>query len=253
MCFRKYLTLNNNFMKKNQVIESRRQGGVHLYLTENAGIFAGHSGMELAVADLGLTQDAVARVIAKQVRGSKPTTAVKTDREIRMIRGVRKLCSGLVTVGEYGDLPDLVQLAAVTKTYVERLTAEKLVEFAGAITEEAEKYPAQLAAAGVPTTDVDLFRTQTAQFKVWARSPKNVIKKRKAATESVPALLEKGRSIIRTRLDGFMLDYEFTHPEFYAGYLTSKQADHLPVHHEDKTGDSTGVDSTTGVDPGTGK
>ncbi len=114
--------------------------------------------------------------------------------------------------------PGLAAEVELTRSALDKLSAEDLDKTAKRIHEHATNYLAQLADYNVTQDDVNQLGGRRVNFGTAKTTPRGAIAERAAATASLPQAMNDASQILRGRIDKLMTAFRQKNPNFLAGY-----------------------------------
>ena len=117
---------------------------------------------------------------------------------------------------------DLAAKVEMTKSSLDKMTANQLEQTAERVASLANDNIAALADFDVAAADVTALNTALAAFSTIKDSPRQAAVGRKAQTQSLPQLIADVRSIFRNEIDKLVTKKKKANPDFYAGYFAAR-------------------------------
>ncbi|MBK6343847.1 MAG: hypothetical protein IPF41_15010 [Flavobacteriales bacterium] len=90
------------------------------------------------------------------------------------------------------------------------------------IHDEANAVAASIVAYGVAAGDLTDLQTLIDDYEAVISAPRTAITVRKGAMEAIEALIKEGTTILTTRMDKLMSEFELTKPDFYQEYFDAR-------------------------------
>jgi hypothetical protein len=173
-------------------------------------------------------------LMALQIREIAGVAADKAEAREIMTRAVYPIAGILLTYAiDKGDMT-LKEIANISRTDLLSGNAGISASKAREIVIEAEPRSTELVQYGIKAETIADAKTKIETFESLIGEPRDAIAVRHAAAVQLDDLIHENLSLLKNKLDKFMLQFQYTHPEFYEEYMMARVVVDLGVRHEKK-------------------
>lgn len=210
---------------------------VYKVMEDHAGVWSGNILLEEANSQLDAHIQDMEGVARKQSKGSRGATRQKAMVKNSLVSETVRVASILWSYADNSGQEDLKPVCEVSRSDLRQMTDADLTGHCSMI--------ADLLNANIDGLEDFFFLPPAAvayenlvtSFSARANDPRAEISKRSGATRSVPAILRKAFKVLRYRMDGGMMQYKDSHPEFFLAYKSARKIVDRGIRHTEKPGD----------------
>ena len=166
----------------------------------------------------------IAAIDAAALRHETPqgATVDKADARDDLEDATFLMCEALsVLAHESGD-NDLMAVARVTRTLLDRMGEEELSTRATAVLAQANAHKTELVTYQVTQANIDELDQSLKNFNAAKTAPRSAIAERSVHTKSVTTLAREAQAILRNSIDRYVNLFRRTDPDFVAGYKAAR-------------------------------
>ena len=133
-----------------------------------------------------------------------------------------KTCEALSVLAHDAGDNDLAALTRVTRTTLDRMSAEELSNRAAAVLAQANTHKTELAPLQVTQANLDELNGALTKFNATKAGPRTATADRAVLTESLPRLVREATDILRNKVDPMVNLFSRSNPDFVAGYENAR-------------------------------
>lgn len=192
------------------------------FLDRNSGVWSGTAAFVTAVSDAKAGVKAI-----RDAAGSQEAPIVGTTDEKGQVRGdledrILEIADQLSALASKTANMDLGAKVEMTRSSLDRLQDDNLVQTAQRVSTEATANLDALAVYNVTAADVTALDSARTTFDSLRNAPRTAISERKGTTMTLPEVIRSARSIFRNQIDKLMTKFRKSNPEFYQGYFAAR-------------------------------
>lgn len=131
-------------------------------------------------------------------------------------------CEALSVLAHDAGDNDLAALTRVTRTTLDRMSAEELSNRAAAVLAQANTHKTELAPLQVTQANLDELNGALTKFNATKAGPRTATADRAVLTESLPRLVREATDILRNKVDPMVNLFSRSNPDFVAGYENAR-------------------------------
>jgi len=205
---------------------------VDAFLEDNKSVWSGMAQMQPAVTEF---QSKLAAIDGTAQRQHTPSGAGDDKEEAReaLEELLFLMCEALAALADQTNDHELLALAAVRRSTLERFDDEELSNRAATVLTEANARKTALAGFNVTQENLDELTQALARFNASKTNPRAATAARKVQTASLASLIREAVAILRNRIDRMVNLLSRTNPEFVAEYRAARVIIDRGVRHKE--------------------
>jgi hypothetical protein len=192
------------------------------HLKENEAITKGVPAFETAYLTAKQTLDAIAGAGNLQQQKFQAFSAGKKQYHDEICNQALAIASAIVTYASGKNDQGLKESMSFTHTELFYAPDNELGAKTANILATARAMEKELDHYGITTPVLDHFATLVKQYLPSANEPRNMVAERKEAGEQIKKLMKQLKEQMTNQLDRLMLQFKFTHQEFYNQYIIKR-------------------------------
>ena len=131
-------------------------------------------------------------------------------------------CEALSVIAQTAGDNDLAALTRVTRTTLDRMSAEELSNRATSVLAKANAHKTELQPLQVTQANIDELNDALTEFNAAKAGPRTATAARAALTEALPKRVKAATDILRNRVDPMVNLFTRSNPDFVAGYENAR-------------------------------
>ena len=144
------------------------------------------------------------------------------------------MCEALSFVAHTAGDNDLTALTRVSRTTLDRMSAEELSNRATSVLAKANAHKTELQQIQVTQANIDEVSAALTEFNDAKTGPRTATAERAALTERLPNRVKAATDILRNRVDPLVNLFSRTNPDFVAGYENARAIVDRAATHKTK-------------------
>ena len=211
---------------------------VSAYMEENKTIWNTMAPLQTAITDFDAE---LAQIDADAQEHQAPVgaTADKADARDALEDVTFLMCEALSFVAHTAGDNDLTALTRVSRTTLDRMSAEELSNRATSVLAKANAHKTELQPLQVTQANIDELHEALTEFDEAKTGPRTTTAARAALTASLPKLVKEATDILRNEIDRLVNLFSRTNPDFVAGYENARAIVDRAATHKTKPGTET--------------
>jgi len=206
---------------------------VSAYMEEKKTVWNSMAPLQTAMTDFDAE---LARIDADAQEHEAPVgaTADKADARDALEDVTFLMCEALSFVAHEADDNDLTALTRVSRTTLDRMSAEELSNRATSVLAKANAHKTELTQIQVTQANIDELSEALTEFNEAKTGPRTATAARAALTERLPNRVKAATDILRNRVDPLVNLFSRTDPDFVAGYQNARAIVDRAATHKTK-------------------
>jgi len=194
---------------------------VSAYMEENKTVWNTMAPLQTALTDFAAE---LAHIDADAQEHEAPVgaTADKADARDALEDVTFLMCEALSFVAHEADDNDLTALTRVSRTTLDRMSAEELSNRATSVLAQANAHKTELTQIQVTQENIDELSDALTEFNDAKAGPRTATATRAALTEALPKRVRDATDILRKRVDRLVNLFSRSNPDFVAGYENAR-------------------------------
>ena len=199
-------------------------------LDDNATLYSSVAALITAKTDLKTIATSVQSYRQGQETDNRGIAQSKAGTKTSLINATLKVSSGIVAYASSIGDKTLKQKTNYTESDLKKTRDTILWDKCKLIYDTATPIATQLTGFFVTAADLTALNTALTNFMTSIPQPRTATAVKKNSTTNLAKLFADGEKIIKDRIDGMMLPFRQTKPDFYNAYITAKKTVNLGTH-----------------------
>jgi len=209
-------------MNKEQTNHYRMMLNTQAALDANTAVW---SGIPIVVNTKNEIDELIQRIAEKNELANADSKAVTANKENVLEGLIQKVVALSGTLQAYGAITGksvLAEKVKITRSDIIQARETDVEALVKPVTDTARAELDNLADYGVTEPMVTEAETSTDQFNELIGRPRTIRNQAFAAKSALQELMDTAMDMLNNRLDKLMLQFQFSHPEFYDEYLRAR-------------------------------